>query len=134
MSKIKEKLNDSICFVKENPIEGTAKYIPILICVFSTLLTIISLILFTTSGGFSHQSIQFNQNFSHEGANLPATKFVTTLVDLLYLANIIVILTHYYQTQTKSKQIVVVGLFVVGVIAKICFYLHLFNGNANYVV
>ena len=134
MSKIKEKLNDSICFVKENPIEGTAKYIPILICVFSTLLTIISLILFTTSGGFSHQSIQFNQNFSHEGANLPATKFVTTLVDLLYLANIIVILTHYYQTQTKSKQIVVVGLFVVGVIAKICFYLNFFNGNANYVV
>lgn len=103
MSKIKEKLNDSICFVKENPIEGLAKYLPIFTCVLSILLTLISLIMFTTSGGFSHQSIQFNQNFSHEGANLPATKFVTTLVDLLYLANIIVILIHYYQTQTKSK-------------------------------
>lgn len=70
MVKIKEKLNNSICFIKENPIEGTAKYIPILICGFSTLLTIISLILFTTSGGFSHQSIQVNQNFNYEGANL----------------------------------------------------------------
>lgn len=134
MSKIKEKLNDSICFVKENPIGGLAKYLPIFTCVLSILLTLISLFMFTTSGGFSHQSIQFNQNFSHEGANLPATKFVTTLVDLLYLANIIVILTHYYQTQTKSKRIVVVGLFVVGVIAKILFYLCLFEGKPNYVV
>lgn len=129
MSKIKEKLNDSICFVKENPIGGLAKYLPIFTCVLSILLTLISLFMFTTSGGFSHQSIQFNQNFSHEGANLPATKFVTTLVDLLYLANIIVILTHYYQTQTKSKRIVVVG-----VIAKILFYLCLFEGKPNYVV
>lgn len=134
MVKIKEKLNNSICFIKENPIEGTAKYLPILICVFSTLLTIISLILFTTSGGFSHQSIQVNQNFNYEGANLPATKFATILVDLLYLANIIVILIHYYQTQTKSKRIVVVGLFVIGVIAKILFYLCLFEGKPNYVV
>lgn len=122
MSKIKEKLNDSICFVKENPIGGLAKYLPIFTCVLSILLTLISLFMFTTSGGFSHQSIQFNQNFSHEG------------VDLLYLANIIVILTHYYQTQTKSKRIVVVGLFVVGVIAKILFYLCLFEGKPNYVV
>lgn len=29
MSKIKEKLNDSICFVKENPIEGLAKVAPV---------------------------------------------------------------------------------------------------------
>lgn len=54
MSKIKEKLNDSICFVKENPIEGLAKYLPIFTCVLSILLTLISLIMFTTSGGFSH--------------------------------------------------------------------------------
>lgn len=134
MSKIKEKLKESICFIKENPVEGLAAYLPIFTCALSVILTLISLIMFTTSGGFSHQTIQFNQSFSHDGTNLPATKFATTLVDLLYLANIIVIIICYYQTQTKSKQILVIGLFIIGVLAKILFYLRFFNGRPNYVV